>query len=225
VAGLDERRAGTGYLVRPEGDAGPGVLVLHSWWGLNDDVRSICDRLADEGFVALAPDLFGGRVVDDPDDAERLLGDADPNELAHLTRSSLHTLRSVTTVPGAAVGVLGLSMGASLALWLATRVPEGVAAASVFYGVQDIDLATATAAFQGHFAEHDRYVERDQLVLMEAELHLLERDVDFHRYPGTSHWFFEPSRPEYDEAAADLAWDRTLAFFADRVAGSGPNDP
>lgn len=210
---MDPKRAGTGYLAVPESRSGPGILVLHAWWGLNEFFKELCDRLADEGFVALAPDLLGGRVATTIDEAEQQLSDADADELAHLTRSSLWTLREMPMTPDAPVGILGFSMGASMALWLSARVPEAVAATTVFYGAQDIDFQHARSAYLGHFAEVDPYVDDDGLALLEAELHLDELEVTFHRYPGTAHWFFERDRPEYDEAAASLAWDRTIEFF------------
>jgi carboxymethylenebutenolidase len=210
---MDPDHAGTGYLVLPDAGRGPGILVLHAWWGLTDHVRSVCDELAAAGYVALAPDLFAGRVATEVDDAERQLAEADADQLAHLTRSSLQTLRSLPQTTGDVVGVLGWSMGASMALWLAARVPDAIAATAVYYGGQDIDMIEARSAFLGHYAEHDAYVDEDGLVLLESELHLDGLDVEFHRYPGTHHWFAEPDRPEHDPAAAALAWHRTLAFL------------
>jgi carboxymethylenebutenolidase len=210
---VGSKRAGTGYLAVPESGTGPGILVLHAWWGLNQFFKVLCDRLADEGFVALAPDLLGGQVATTIDDAEAQLAGADADELANLTRSSVLTLRDLPITPDAPVGVLGFSMGASMALWLSARVPDVVAATTIFYGAQDIDFAGAQSAYLGHFAETDPYVDEDGLALLEAELHLDELDVTFHRYAGTRHWFFEEDRPEHDPDAAALAWDRTLAFF------------
>lgn len=210
---MDPQRAGTAYLALPEGDAGPGVLVLHAWWGLTDHVRDVCDALAAEGFVALAPDLFAGRVATEVDEAEQGLAEANADELAHLTRSSLQTLRDLPATGDRPVGILGYSMGASMAFWLTARVPDDVGATAAFYGSQAIDMADARAAFLGHFAEDDPYVDDDELTLLEAELHLDERVVTFHHYPGTQHWFAEPDRPEHDPIAAQLAWDRTMAFF------------
>lgn len=210
---MNSERAGTGYLVLPERGEGPGILVLHSWWGLNDVVRDVCDRLAASGFVALAPDLFDGRVITDVDEAEAHLAEASPDELAHITRSALWTLRQLPVTPDAPVGVLGFSMGASMALWLSARVPEVVAATAIFYGGQDIDFVDARSAYLGHFAEEDPYLDEDSLVLLEADLHLLGLDTTFHRYPGTRHWFFEQDRPEHDPEAAALAWRRTLEFL------------
>ena len=211
---MSPRRAGSGYLVLPEGlRSGPGVLVLHAWWGLTPFFKSVCDRLADEGFVALAPDLMDGQTVDDPTEAQAMLAEADMDATLHLVRSSLFTLRGLPATPDAPVGVLGFSMGASWALWLASRVPDLVGATVTFYGAQNIDMAPSTSAFLGHYAERDAYVADDELTLLEAELRLLEKDVTFHRYPDTDHWFFESDRPAYQEAAASLAWERTVAFL------------
>jgi carboxymethylenebutenolidase len=88
-----------------------------------------------------------------------------------------------------------------------------------FYGSQNIDMTPATSAFLGHYAETDPYVDEDERTLLEADLHVLDKDVEFHRYPGTGHWFFEADQPAYDEAAAALAWERTLAFLRDRLVG------
>jgi carboxymethylenebutenolidase len=201
----------------PEGGEGPGVLVLHAWWGLTPFFRGLCDRLAGAGFVALAPDLFAGRTADDPDAAQALLAGSDVDRMADLVRSSLLTLRGMPATPDAPVGTLGFSMGASWALWLAARVPEVVGATVAFYGSQSIDMTPATSAFLGHFAEHDNYVDADERTLLEADLHVLDKDVEFHHYPGTGHWFLESDREAYDEAAAGVAWDRTLAFLRDRL--------
>lgn len=210
---MDPDRAGTGYLALPDRGEGPGVLVLHAWWGLTDAVKDVCDRLAQEGFVALAPDLLGGEIATTVEAAEARLAAADADSLAHLTRSSLWTLRQMPVTPDGPVGAVGFSMGASMALWLSARVPEAVAATTVFYGAQDIDFQHARSAYLGHFAETDPYVDSDSVALLEAELRLDELEVDFHHYPGTQHWFFERDRPEHDPEAAALAWDRTVQFL------------
>ncbi len=100
-----------------------------------------------------------------------------------------------------------------MALWLAARVHDDIAAVVTYYGSQEVDFAEATSAFQLHFAEHDAYVSHDQRVLLEAELRLLDKPVEAFDYPGTSHWFAEEDRPDYDPAAAALAWERALPFL------------
>jgi len=207
---------GSAYVVGPpEGASGPGILVLHGWWGLTPFFKSVCDRLADAGFVAMAPDLHGdGQIAHTPDEAEALLASTDPNRTADIVLSTAQTLQNIPLTPAGPTGVLGYSMGASWALWLATRAASTVAATAVYYGSQDIDFLDAQSAFLGHFAEIDEFVSDDDQAEMEAHLRLLEKDVTFHQYPGTAHWFAEDDRvPAFDPAAADLAWERTIAFF------------
>ena len=202
-------------MVVPDSETGPGILVLHSWWGLTPFFHGVCDRLADAGFVALAPDLHGdGRTADTPDEAQLLLASTDADRTAGLVVSSLSTLGRMPATTGGQVGILGYSMGASWALWAATRFAEQVGAVSVFYGNQDLDFSPMSAAVQGHFAEHDEFTSDDDVNYLEAQLHLVGREVEFHRYAGTGHWFAESDRPAaHDPAAATLAWDRTVDFF------------
>lgn len=211
--------AGSGYANVPESGSGPGVLVLHAWWGLTPFVKGVVDRLADEGFTALAPDLHGDdRVADTPDEAEALLAATDPNRTANLVVGSITALRRMPATPDGRIGILGYSMGASWAFWAATRFPEDVAAVSAFYGSQDIDFQAADAAFQGHFAEIDEFVSADDRAYLEAQLRLCGLSTDFHDYPGTGHWFAESDRPAaYVEDAAELAWERTLAFLREHL--------
>lgn len=209
--------SGTGYLVLPEAGHGPGVLVLHSWWGLTPFFKQVCDRLADAGFVALAPDLHGGgRTTDDPTEAERWLLESDTNVTADLVLSSAATLRNLAQTPDAPIGVIGWSMGASWALWLASRAPDQVGAFSFFYGTQAIDRLEVRSAALGHFAETDEFESDDDIVAVEAALRLGDFPVEVHRYAGTRHWFFEPGANFHPEAA-ELAWDRTVAFLHEHL--------
>lgn len=218
---MARRSSGTGYVTVPDAGHGPGVLVLHSWWGLTPFFRGVCDRLAEAGFVALAPDLYGGRTTDDPDEARAMLAEADMDAALQLVRDSLVTLHRMPATPDGPVATLGFSMGGSWALYLASRLPDLVAATVVFYGSQNVDMAPAHASFLGHFAEQDDFVDEDELTLLEADLRLLDKDVTFHRYPGTGHWFFESDRPAYDAAAAELAWGRTVEFLRAHVPTEG----
>jgi carboxymethylenebutenolidase len=205
--------AGSAYLVRPDGDTGPGVLVLHAWWGLTPFFKGVCDRLADEGFVALAPDLLGGRRPETAAEAEVELGEIDPNESAALLLSSIVALRSQTNDPDRPVAVLGFSMGASWAMWLATRQPDSISGVVLYYGSQDMDFADLAAPVLGHFAETDDFVSEDELTFFEAQLRLLDKDVEIVTYPGTTHWFAEADRESFDEEAAAAAWSKTVEFL------------
>jgi carboxymethylenebutenolidase len=206
--------AGTAYLVHPEGGTGPGVLLLHSWWGLTPEVKRQCDALATAGFVVLAPDLLEGRRPETSAEAEVELAESDPNRTAALLLSSVVALRSQTDDPSGPVAVLGYSMGASWAMWLATRQPDSIRAVVIYYGTQDIDFSDLRAPVLGHFASDDVFDDEDTVAYMEAQLRLAGKTVTFHRYDGTTHWFAEADRDAYAPAAAALAWDRTLAFLS-----------
>jgi len=208
------RHAGTAYVVAPEGGEGPGVLVLHAWWGLTPFFREVADRLADAGFVALAPDLFGGATADTAEEAQALLAGTDATAMVNLVASSVQVLRRLPVTPDGAIGVLGFSMGASLALRAAARDPEDVAAVSAFYGTTDVDFAPVRAAVQAHVAGRDELEAEDDAALMEAHMRLVGLNVTVHRYPGAGHWFFEEDREAaYSPTDAAAAWDRTVAFL------------
>jgi carboxymethylenebutenolidase len=214
----DRRHAGTAYVVAPDSGTGPGVMVLHSWWGLTPFFKGVADRLADAGFVALAPDMFAGETAATPDEAEALQAASSPNETAALVLSAADALAHLPATTGTGIGVVGFSMGGSWALWAATRLPETVPAVVTFYGATDLDPEPGRAAVQAHFADLDELVSDDEKVTLEAELRLLGRDVEVHHYAGTGHWFFEADHPAaHDPIAADLAWERTLAFLHQRL--------
>ena len=113
----------------------------------------------------------------------------------------------------APVSIVGMSMGASLGLWASIRIPDAVSRVVSFYGTQTIDFAGAKAAYQLHFADDDEIVDSDEAAFMEATIGLNGLSVESHSYPGTSHWFFEPERPNYDAEAAEQAWERMVEFL------------
>ena len=206
--------SGAAYLVQPDDGPGPGVLVLHSWWGLTRSVKDLVERLADAGYTALAPDLCGGVVPADAAEAQQLLADSDPNVTASLVLDSIVALRAHSVVPQDPVAVVGFSMGASWALWAATRQPSSIRTVVAYYGAQNIDFETLEAPVLGHFAEVDPLVSEDELVEMQARLLLSDKHVEVHRYPGTGHWFAEDGvESHHHPEAAELAWARTLAFL------------
>lgn len=209
-----------GYLALPSSGGGPGVLVLHAWWGLTPFFRGVCDRLAEEGFVALAPDLHGGRTAETVEEAERLMATGDHERTEKTAIAALERLRSHDAVRGGSLGVVGFSMGAAWALTLSALRPDDVAAAVLFYGTDEVDFTEARAAYQGHYAERDEWEPNEGVRQVEAGMRAAGRAVEFHTYPGAGHWFFEDDRPEhYDPDAAHLAWERTVRFLRSRLAG------
>lgn len=201
------------YLALPKQTPAPGVLVLHAWWGLTPVFRQVCDRLAKAGFVALAPDLYAGTTVDTIDAATNLLAKRNSAAMAARAEAGLRALREHSAVRGERLGAVGFSMGAAWALALAAEHADTFGPVALFYGVDAIDFSATSASFQGHFAEHDEWEPLDGVRQMEADMRAAGREVDLHVYPGVGHWFLEPNRPEYSPAAAELAWERTIAFL------------
>lgn len=203
-----------GYLATPPSGRGDPVLVLHPWWGLNATIRAFCDRLAAEGFVVFAPDLYHGKVVDTIADAEVAVNALSSN----FQQAQAEVAEAATSLSQRADGrnlaVIGFSMGVYYGLELASAAPDLVRKVVLFYGTGDADFSTARAAYLGHFAEDDPYEAREYVDGMEAAIRAAGRPVTFHHYPNTGHWFFEPDRADaYDAAAAKLAWERTVAFL------------
>jgi carboxymethylenebutenolidase len=195
------------------------VLILHAWWGLNQYFRDLCDRLAAEGFVAVAPDLYGnGVVATEVEQAEAQLQGADHAAIHARVEAALAHLRALPAVRGARCGALGFSMGAAWALVAASEYPDAIRAVVVYYGSQSADFGTARAAYLGHFAEGDPWEPDEGVAGMEAAMRAAGRQVEFHRYADAGHWFAEHNRPDaYDAQAAQLAWERTVAFLHEQL--------
>jgi len=210
------------YLAVPERDSGPGVLVLHAWWGLTSVFTDVCDRLAAEGYVALAPSLYaGGATTASIAEAEKLVAahDREPAEAESLVQAGVEQLRGLPAVTGSRIGVIGFSLGAYRALHLSQVRTDDVSAVVAVYGTDDGDYVPARAAYLGHFAEHDDFEPLQAVGALESRIRAAGREVTFHVYPGTGHWFIEPNRPDvYNAAAADLVWERTLDFLKDQLA-------
>jgi len=203
-----------GYLVRPEGGEGPGVLVLHAWWGLNPFFQDLCRRLAGEGFVAFAPDLYHGKTASTIEEAKRLRSKLKREQAVQEILNAAAYLSGLAGVTGSGVGVVGFSLGAYFALGLSIDRPEAIRAAVAFYGTRTGDFSQAQAAYLGHFAAADDWESASGVKKLEKSLRSAGRPVTFHVYPGTGHWFFEQDRPDaYNAAAADLAWQRTVEFL------------
>ena len=199
--------SGLAYFISPE-PPGPGVLLLHSWFGLNSYTKRLADRLADEGFTVLAPDLLAEAHPSDEAEAEAALQAADPNYLASATLSGVGVLARRTKK----VQVVGLGMGGSLGLWASVRLPDLITGVVSIYGAQSIDFAASRSSYQIHLAEDDPWLPDDDAIFMEATMRLEALEVDLYSYQGTTHGFFEEG-VAYDEAAAGLVWDRMLGFL------------
>jgi len=208
---------GSGYLAMPAGGEGPGVLVIQEWWGLVDHICDVCDRFANEGFVALAPDLYRGMVAREPDEATKLMMGL---ALERAGKDLSGALDELARRSGRErVGVVGFCMGGGLALVVATQRPDRVGAVVPFYGVipwSDLqpDYAKLAAPVLGHYAELDHSAPPEQVRALEARLRELGKSARLEIHPGCDHAFFNDTRPEvYNAAEAASAWSETLEFL------------
>lgn len=204
------------YLARPERGNGlsRGVLVLHAWWGLTPFFKGLCDRLAAEGFVALAPDLYDGKTARTIDEAKVALNESDYKHSERSALAALRYLRQHPNVTGDKIGAVGFSMGAAWSINLSARAPDEIGAVVLFYGTGSADFANASARYVGHFAETDEWEPMEGVEQMVADMHSAGRDVTLYLYSDVGHWFFEADRPDhYDAHAAKLAWERTIEFL------------
>jgi carboxymethylenebutenolidase len=197
------------------GEARPGaagVVLLHAWWGLNHDIVAYADRLAAEGFAVVAPDMFAGQVAETIEHADQLSGSSEETAIKAIVGAATDLLAS-RLGPGAPLTALGLSFGAAWAIWAPTE-HDRLSASVVYYGTYTGSiLGRARVPVLGHFAEDDPYETAESVTEFEQGLKDAGRDVTIHRYPGTGHWFAEPSRDAYRPEAAELAFERTVAFL------------
>jgi len=200
------------YLASPK-DGGPGILVLHAWWGLKPFFKQVCDQLAEHGFVAFAPDLYQGRVAKTIDEAKTYHAEFEQNGSEFMGATVKAAQKYLSDLcAGKPNGVMGFSMGAAWSLVVAADEPN-VSAVVLFYGAYVPDFKQMTAKVLGHFAEVDEWEPLDGVKTMEKDLQAAGVDVTFHFYPKVGHWFVESDRPEYDTSTAALAWDRTFEFL------------
>ena len=208
-----------GYLATPDtvaGSGAPGVVVLHAWWGLTEPFREVCDRLAEAGFVALAPDLYRGKTTAAVEEAEALVAALDGERASNDVRGAAQYLRQLGQTKGHdKLAIVGFSLGGAYALDMSVTQAEEIAAVVIFYATYTgLDYRRAQAAYLCHFAENDPFEPAEAAAALEQELQAAGRPATCYTYAGTGHWFFEANRPDaYDAAAAALAWERTLAFL------------
>ncbi|MGP5726609.1 dienelactone hydrolase family protein [Arthrobacter rhombi] len=211
-----------GYLARPASGSGPGVIVIQEWWGLTDHVRDVADRLAAEGFVALAPDLYGGWITHDGDEAGEMMQRLSEAEGARLLGGAVDYLQGLDEVTSHKVSAIGFCMGGGFVLALAAQQGERMAAAVPFYGVGQAVPESFTgvkAAIQGHYATEDELFPVDQARAQEQQLRdESEADVTFHYYEAP-HAFHNDGNPRgnYRPEAARLAWERAVGFLREKT--------
>lgn len=201
------------YLASPA-EGGPGVLVLHAWWGLKPFFKDVCDRLAGQGFIAFAPDMRDGQIAGTIEEAKQLMEKSDGQLVGDTVMAAKDYLLNLTKNK---LGVVGFSMGGAWALILASHKPEEIAAIVLFYGNEGVDYAKITSKVMGHYSDNDEWEPYEYVENTFKELKAAGVDTTLHIYPGVAHWFVETDRPEYDPTAASVAWERTFDFLKKNV--------
>ena len=197
------------YLASPT-NGGPGILLLHAWWGLKPFFKELCDQIAAQGYNVLAPDMFDGQVARTIDEAKMLAQGSDSQAIGDIVMAAKDHLHNITKNK---IGVMGFSFGAAWALIASDYDPEKVGAAVLFYGAYPTEFKKIKSKVLGHFCEVDEWEPIEGVREMETYLKAAGVDVELHFYPKVSHWFMETDRPEYDSASAQLVWDRTYEFL------------
>lgn len=207
------RAKGTGYLSHSE-RSGPGVLVLHEFFGLTPSFKAFADRLSDEGFTALCVDLYDGAVAQSVEEAKELSGGLDEERTMLKLKSATEHL---TANWHPRVGVVGFSMGAYFAAELAQQTR--LDAAIVYYGTAGIDPSRLSCPLLGHFAETDEWEPLEDITAQFEKLEADGADVEMTVYPGTGHWFANSDVSEaFDPDASETAWIATLGFLREHLA-------
>jgi carboxymethylenebutenolidase len=214
-----------GYLAKPESGFGLGVLVLQEWWGLHPQIKRVADRLADEGFVALVPDLYHGELAEhtEMDKAAHLMTTLPPDRAARDMGAAVDYLRASPAVESDKVGVIGFCMGGMLTLLVAAQHGDKIGAAVPFYGAplgeNEPDWSTLTAPVRGHFAENDDFFPPSAVKALEDKLQDMGKNVQFDIIPGTGHAFGNEDDPlgTHDPASFERCWRPSIGFMKERL--------
>jgi carboxymethylenebutenolidase len=221
--------AGTtpGYLAEPASARGPATIVLQEWWGLDEHIRAVCDRLAGEGFFALAPNLYRGEATAKPSEAQQKMMALSMEQAEDDMCSAADYLASRPGFEGSGVGSLGFCLGGGLSVWALATCPNVTAAVSYYYVLPQgkPDFSRLKGPVLGHFGSEDEFVTSEAAGELETELRDAGADATFHHYEGATHAFFNDSTsPErvgkHEPGAAQSSWERSVSFLRSALAGS-----
>lgn len=212
--------SGDGYLAQPAGEPRAGLVVIHEWWGLNDNIRTMTRRLAAEGYLALAVDLYRGEVAENAGEARALMQSLmDDQAYARLQLGAAYGwLKNEGRVEQ--VGSIGWCLGGGMSLRLALDMPEALDAVVVYYGrpvTDPAELAPLRAPLLGIFGAQDQGIPVETVREFETRLEALGKDAEIVIYEEADHAFANPSGTRYQPEAAEDAWRRTLVFLDERL--------
>ncbi len=199
----------------------PAIIVIHEWWGLNDNVRTMANRLAGEGYIVLAVDLFNGGTATNAEEARMMMLSVveSPDPASENIRQAYEFVHATGGAPR--VASLGWAFGGGWSLRTAMLFPEDLDAAVIYYGqvTDDEDrLRPITASILGLFGAEDRGTRVDSVQRFEAALQRLHKDFEIHIYPGARHAFANPGGNNYNAEIAEDAWHKTIEFLGHNLA-------
>lgn len=214
-----------GYLSLPESGAGPGVIVVQEWWGLDSGIKEMADRLATAGFVALAPDLYHGELAGhtEMDKAGALMASLPPERAARDMSGAVDYLAGHGATTGNGIGVMGFCMGGLFSFVLAALRPDMIKAVVPFYGFPQgeaqPDYSKIDAVIQGHMAENDDFFPPAAALELEAKLKELGKNVSFTVHPGSGHAFMAPHNAmgTQDLELGARIWPQATAFLHEHL--------
>jgi carboxymethylenebutenolidase len=206
-----------GYLAEPETGTGPATIVLQEWWGVDDHIRGVCDRLAAAGFLALAPDLYRGETTEQPDEAEQKMMALDMEQAVKDMRGAVDYLAGHEGTVGEKVGSIGFCLGGGLSVWAGTANDKVGPVVSYYYVMPHgkPDFSKLRGPVLGHFGTADEFNSTDDVKALEKEIREAGVDVRFELYEGCGHAFFNDTNRlgTYDREAAERSWQTTLDFL------------
>ncbi len=212
----------SGYLAEPK-DKGPAVVVIHEWWGLDSplsNIKELSDKLAEEGFVSFAPDLYKGKSADNPDDAGRLMTEmfeSRMEEVEAMFKASVNYLKSLEKTSPAKVGVTGFCCGGTLSMYFASKFSDLIDASVPFYGLPQlapVDPSGIKVPIFFVMAEKDEFVNNDEVIELFKGVWKNGVEAQAKVYAGVNHAFLNDKRPGvYERSAAEDAWRLAVEFF------------
>lgn len=205
------------YMARPDDEAQhPGVIVLQEWWGLNEHIKDVTRRMANEGYVAISPDLYRGKVAEEPDEARKLMMEREMDDALADIEAGVNYLLGLDYVVPKSIGVMGFCMGGSLSARMSTR-GNGVGACVIFYGGFGGEAETLVPQVQvpilGLYGADDTGIPVERVKLLGTLLATHGKNCDINIYPDAPHAFFNDTRDSYREEPSKDAWQKTLGWF------------
>ena len=216
---LDGGQSVAASVIYPEVTPAPSVLLIHEWWGLNDQIKAVAAELAREGYVALAVDMYNGKVAATPDEAGQYMKAVKP-ELATETLQKWVAWARANEKTTDHVGTIGWCFGGGWSLNASIATP--VEATIVYYGSVAREAAALKALkgpVMGHFAEKDKWINKEMVDGFVEQMKLAGQPAPEVFWYDADHAFANPSGARYDQEDAQLAWSRSLGFFNSNLKG------